>query len=113
MTTLLLHKRGQDSRKGAHAEKHIQKKKENVSEGVCKAGLLGHVSSQRPLGQCFFKKNPAGREMLSLESSPHADQACDSGCHLSPVRECDEEQKHPLASGLSARPLLSLLPSHR
>ena len=58
---------------------------------MCKAGLLGQVSTQRDLYRVFKKKIPqelhvrgwqVTEEMPGPEFSSSADDAWDSGCHL-------------------------------
>lgn len=53
------HTKESENRKAALAKVHVRRKKENISEGICKAGLLGQVSAQRDLYR-VFKKNPTG-----------------------------------------------------
>lgn len=69
---------------------------------MCKAGLLGQVSSQKALGGCLKKILQELRikgwqvtgKILSPESSPRADHACDSGCRLGARSEREMSNEH-------------------
>lgn len=59
-------------------QKSIFRRKENISEGMCKAGLLGQVSTQRAL--CTVKKKKTCRSC-----SPGPGRSLLKRCTLSPV----------------------------
>lgn len=97
MANSLSYKRGWEQ-EGCPLKRAYSEEKENISEGMCKAGLLGQVSIQRDLCRVLkqsYRSCIRGwqvtDEMPSPESSPSAGNAWDSGCH---VRAQTEQEIH-------------------